>query len=142
MLYSIYRRGWVLDQYQKLPSSKASNVPSNTWFVAVFLDRFPAVCVAECFKLSSLQWWMKIFYYDWSWSVAGIQVSCSQAPNMKLESFKAVTRDFRRNHCNQCQSILHYPIPDYNKIPPKVDAWRRTSKVGFEDKLVSGLVQI
>jgi hypothetical protein len=36
--------------------------------------------------------------------------------------------------------ILHFPIPDYSSIPPKIDCWRRTSKTGGENNEVSCVV--
>jgi hypothetical protein len=80
---------------------------------------------------------IRVLYYNWPWSLAGTQVRCSQALGMQLESSKAVTGDFRRNQCGRCQIILHFPTPDYSKIPSKVDTWRSTRKVCFRNKTVS-----
>jgi hypothetical protein len=40
MCYSMYTRGTVMGQYQMFPPSKGSSVPSNTWFGAVFIERY------------------------------------------------------------------------------------------------------
>jgi hypothetical protein len=61
----------------------------------------------------------------------------AQAPGMKPESSKAVTRGFRRHQRAGSRPILNYPIPDYSAIPPKVDCWRRDWKSGGEESEVS-----
>jgi hypothetical protein len=132
MFYSLYMRGWVVDQYRKFPPSKVSNLLSSTWFLGGFLRQNPHTYIAECLiKFSSLQWWMKIFYYACSWSIAGTQVKCSQASDIKPESSKELTQFFRRNHCARCQCILRFPSSSCSKILPKVDPWRRTPKSDF-----------
>jgi hypothetical protein len=36
--------------------------------------------------------------------------------------------------------ILHFPTPNYNDIPAKVDCWLRNWKIGGENNKVSGAV--
>jgi hypothetical protein len=33
--------------------------------------------------------------------------------------------------------VVNIPIPDYSKIPPKVDCWRSKAKIDGEQKKVS-----
>jgi hypothetical protein len=59
---------------------------------------------------------------------------------MKPESSKAVTQGFRRNQWAGGHCIVHFPVPDYSKIPPKVDTWRKKPKIDGSDKKVGGAV--
>jgi hypothetical protein len=144
MTYSLYTRRWIMNQLRKFPWSRASNVPSNTWFDAVFIYRFLAVAWLSV---------IRFLHYTAGWKTsllvalvcAGTQVKdhharCSQAPGMKIESSKAVSRDFRKNECARCQSISHFPVSDYNKVPPKVGTSGSIPKDSFRDETVSGVV--
>jgi hypothetical protein len=101
--------------------------------------------MAECLTCRTLQRWINIFNYEWSWSVTETQVRigqvrCAQAPVIKPESPKVGTR-----HCRRCQRAwshgpLNIPTPDYSRTPSKVDCWRKNSIIGVEENKVSGAV--
>jgi hypothetical protein len=83
-------------------------------------------------------------HYEWPWSVAGSQVrdrhvSCAQVADIKSE--EAVIRGVRRDQsaAESCR-ILHFPKPDYKRIPPKVDCWRKKQQLGGDDKKVGGAI--
>jgi hypothetical protein len=51
-------RGWTMLQCQKFPPSKASNIPSNTWFGEVLLDISVAVAGLSVLQfLHYSEWW-------------------------------------------------------------------------------------
>jgi hypothetical protein len=54
----------------------------------------------------------------------------SQAPHFKLDPSEEETRGFK----SIPRPILRFPIPDYSKIKPKADTWRKTLKTSGEDK--------
>jgi hypothetical protein len=62
------------------------------------------------------------------------QVKCAQAPDIKPESPDTTPGGIRRQHRAGVHRILDFPIPDYTKIPHKVDCWRRKPKSGGEGK--------
>jgi hypothetical protein len=87
----------------------------------------------------------EIFNYDWSCCVAGAQVRSSrvrraQVPDIRPESSKAVTRNFRRHQRAGRRPPLHISTPDYSGILPKVDCWRRNSATNGEENEVSCVV--
>jgi hypothetical protein len=79
----------------------------------------------------------KNFHYECPWSVAGTQVRDGRARPLPTPDIKkAVTQCFTSNQRARRRRNLHFPIPDYSDIPPKVDCWR----IGGEDSKVSGAV--
>jgi hypothetical protein len=59
MFHSIYTGGWVMDQYRKFPPSRASNIPSKTWFVIVLLRICLKFAGLSVFTFPLLHWWKK-----------------------------------------------------------------------------------
>jgi hypothetical protein len=81
-------------------------------------------------------------HYEWPWSVAGSQegdseVKCTQTKKLELEPGKPVTGGLTRKQRARFYRIVDIPTPDYTKIPPKVDCWRREPKNGVQNKKVS-----
>jgi hypothetical protein len=51
--------------------------------------------------------------------------SSIQEPDFKLESSEEVTRSCMRKQHTKFHRSSHFEIPDYSKIPAKVDCWRK-----------------
>jgi hypothetical protein len=60
----------------------------------------------------------------------------AQVPDVKPESSKAVTRDFRRDQHDGTKRILQYPLPDYSKVQARVSTWRGKPKIDGDKKNV------
>jgi hypothetical protein len=46
----------------------------------------------------------------------------------KLESSEAASRGINENQRTKFHHLLNFPMPDYGKIPPKVDCWREKTQ--------------
>jgi hypothetical protein len=64
-------------------------------------------------------------------------MKCTKEPVIKPESSKAVTRGLKTSQRAGGQSILHIPTPDYSRIRPKVDTWRREGEIVRDDEVSS-----
>jgi hypothetical protein len=56
-------------------------------------------------------------------------------PDMKPESWDAVTQANKRHQHVGDHCIRNFPRPDYSKTPPRVDTCRRNPKIGVEGKV-------
>jgi hypothetical protein len=58
-----------------------------------------------------------------------------EAPNVKRDSSKAPAPGVKRSQNAGGKRILHIPTPDYSKMEPKIESWRRKPEVGNSDKV-------
>ncbi|XP_033606391.1 uncharacterized protein LOC117282118 [Cryptotermes secundus] len=63
-------------------------------------------------------------------------VRCAQASGVNPQSSTTVNRGPRSSQRSEIRPILCFPIPDYSKIPSRVDCWRRKPKNCGEDNEV------
>jgi hypothetical protein len=108
----------------------------------MFFDRFFAIAGLSVLHFLHYTGGWKL-HYECPWSVAATQVGdrhvrCAQAPHIKPKPSKAATLGFTRDLHAEGHRILHFPKPDYSKIPPKVDCWIKKPKIGVDDKKVGG----
>jgi hypothetical protein len=62
------------------------------------------------------------------------QVQCVQTHNVQSEPSNTVKRNIGGGRRAAVQVILHFPIPDYSKVPAKVNSWRTKPKTGEQNK--------
>jgi hypothetical protein len=62
------------------------------------------------------------------------RMPCAQAADMKLESCITATRGMRRDQKTGRKGILHFPIPDYSNLQPRVDTWRKKPIIDGDEK--------
>jgi hypothetical protein len=132
IIYSTHTICWVMYQYRKLPPRKASNDPNNVWFGAVFVNRFLVISFVR--EVDEKR------HYEWPWSVAGCmeeEVRFTEATDSMLEPSNSVTWSSRRQLRSRYHQCVNIPPPDYSKVPPKVDCWRRKPRIGGNRKKVS-----
>jgi hypothetical protein len=78
---------------------------------------------------------LKSPYHEKHMQVSADRMTYAQAPDVKLESFKAATRGLRRDEKVGRNRILHSPTPDYSKVASKVGTWRKKPKIGSDEKV-------
>jgi hypothetical protein len=64
-----------------------------------------------------------------------------QATVIKPQSSRAVTRYASGHRRAGKRRIVHFPIPDYSDVKPKVDCWRKDWETGDESSEVSCTVK-
>jgi hypothetical protein len=60
------------------------------------------------------------------------KVTCAQGNDIKPASSDTVNRAYKTRQQAGVHRIRQFPIPDYSKLSPKVDTWRRKPKIAGE----------
>lgn len=82
-------------------------------------------------------------HYEWPSSVAECmeeEVRCTEVTDSMLDPTNSVTWKSKRELRARYHQCVHIQPPDYSKVPPKVDCWRRESTIRGDRKKVSSVM--